>query len=64
MIPISERVSTWLEVEGTISGEEARLEADRCLNCGVYCYDTDIGPDATRAAASCPNEPRLTARAH
>jgi len=61
LIGIEERTTTWLEIEGTISEEVARNEADRCLNCGIYCYDTDVGPDAVRAVASCPNEPRLVA---
>ena len=63
LIGIEERTTTWLEVEGTIDEEAVRCETDRCLNCGIYCYDTDFGADAVRTVASCPNEPRLIADA-
>ena len=63
LIGIEERTTTWLEIEGTISEDAARCEADRCLNCGIYCYDTDVGPEASRVVASCPNEPHLVASA-
>ena len=62
LIPLPERLSTWLEVEGTIPEDASRQEADRCLNCGIYCYDKDMGLEAPSAVLSCPNEPRLVDR--
>ena len=60
MIPVSERMGTFREVEGTISEEQVRKETARCLNCGIYCYDQDESQDgATRGVTSCPNEPHI-----
>jgi NADPH-dependent glutamate synthase beta subunit-like oxidoreductase/Na+-translocating ferredoxin:NAD+ oxidoreductase RNF subunit RnfB len=41
VIPLELRLGTFVEVEGTIDEEQARREADRCLNCGIYCYNHD-----------------------
>ncbi|WP_167496372.1 FAD-dependent oxidoreductase [Desulfopila sp. IMCC35006] len=60
MIPVQERIGDFREVEGTISEEQCRSEAGRCLNCGIYCYDQDELPSSeTRTATSCPNEPHI-----
>lgn len=60
VIPIAERIGTFAEVEGTISEEQATTEAERCLNCGIYCYDQDdLDEDQIRISASCPNEPHI-----
>jgi len=42
VVSLRERLGTFKEVEGTIDEEDARYEAGRCLNCGVYCYDHDL----------------------
>ncbi len=34
-LPAAERVRSWAEVERPLSEEEARLEAERCLECGI-----------------------------
>jgi len=36
-----ERNCTFNEVEGTLSERQAQKEADRCLRCGLLCYDGD-----------------------
>ncbi len=60
MLSVEERIGTFIEVEGTITEEQCRAETERCLNCGIYCYDQDDQPlDAQRKATSCPNEPRI-----
>lgn len=60
MIPVAERMGTFREVEGTITEDQCVQEANRCLNCGVYCYDQDDLPSSqTRIANSCPNEPHI-----
>ncbi len=60
IIPLEERMSTFREVEGTISEQQCLSEAARCLNCGIYCYDQDdLPPGETRVARSCPNEPHI-----
>ncbi len=60
MIPVQEHIGDFREVEGTISEEQCRSEAGRCLNCGIYCYDQDELPSSeTRTATSCPNEPHI-----
>jgi RnfABCDGE-type electron transport complex B subunit len=41
-IPLEERMGTFKEVEGTIDEEDAKYESERCLNCGLYCYDHDM----------------------
>ena len=35
---IEERINNFREVEHTISSSEAREEAKRCLQCGLFCY--------------------------
>lgn len=53
VLPIAERMDSFVEVEGTISEAQVRQEASRCLNCGVYCYDQDAPlPDLRGAALS------------
>lgn len=60
VIPVEERMGTFREVEGTITEQQCQQEANRCLNCGIYCYDQDDLPkDQTRIARSCPNEPHI-----
>ncbi len=39
VIPLEERLGTFHEVEVTIDEESARYEAERCLNCGIHCYN-------------------------
>ena len=41
MLPVDQRMGSFVEVEGTITADEVRLESGRCLNCGIYCYDKD-----------------------
>lgn len=60
VIPVEERMGTFMEVEGTISEVQCRTEAKRCLNCGIYCYDQDNLPeDDVQVSMSCPNEPHI-----
>ncbi len=60
VIPVEERIGTFVEVEGTITEEQCTTEAQRCLNCGIYCYDQDDLPeDQIRVSTSCPNEPHI-----
>jgi len=60
MIPLEERMATFREVEGTITDKQCHTEAERCLNCGIYCYDQDELPSSeVRIATSCPNEPHI-----
>ena len=60
MLPVEERIGTFIEVEGTITEEQCKGETARCLNCGIYCYDQDDQPtDKQRKATSCPNEPHI-----
>lgn len=42
IVTLQDRLGTFKEVEGTIDEEDARYEATRCLNCGVFCYNQDI----------------------
>jgi len=59
IIPLEERMGTFREVEGTITEQQCRSEAKRCLNCGIYCYDQDDDSPASQSAiTSCPNEQR------
>jgi len=41
IVTLEDRLGTFKEVEGTIDEEDARYEATRCLNCGIFCYDHD-----------------------
>jgi NADPH-dependent glutamate synthase beta subunit-like oxidoreductase len=60
MIPVEDRIGTFMEVEGTITEQQCLAETARCLNCGIYCYDQDdLPPGDTRVAQSCPNEPHI-----
>jgi len=60
VIPVAERIGTFMEVEGTISKTQCTAEAERCLNCGIYCYDQDdLSEDQMRISKSCPNEPHI-----
>ncbi len=40
-----ERNCTFSEVEGALTEGEALTEADRCLRCGLVCYDRDMAED-------------------
>ena len=40
-----DRNCTFFEVEGALSEAEARAEAQRCLRCGLTCYDRDENPE-------------------
>ncbi|MDX9859128.1 MAG: FAD-dependent oxidoreductase [candidate division Zixibacteria bacterium] len=42
VVSLEDRLGTFTEVEGTIDQEDARYESQRCLNCGIYCYDHDL----------------------
>lgn len=41
-----DRNCTFSEVEGALNEEEALKEADRCLRCGLICFDRDEAADA------------------
>jgi formate dehydrogenase (NADP+) beta subunit len=41
MLPVDQRMGSFVEVEGTISSDQVASESARCLNCGIYCYDRD-----------------------
>ena len=41
IVTLEDRIGTFKEVEGTIDEEDARYEATRCLDCGIYCYNKD-----------------------
>jgi len=41
MLPVDQRMGSFVEVEGTISSDQVKSESARCLNCGIYCYDRD-----------------------
>jgi len=45
-LPVAERIHTFDEVELTIDEDAARAEADRCLFCGLSCYNIEIEPTA------------------
>ena len=38
-LPLEQRMGNFIEVEHTIGEKEAHQESERCLNCGIYCYD-------------------------
>lgn len=41
-VPVETRIQSFTEeVKGSISGEKAKLEACRCLYCGLVCYDIE-----------------------
>jgi len=42
-----ERNCTFNEVEGSLSETDAQAEADRCLRCGLVCYDQDAQPQTS-----------------
>lgn len=41
-LEVSERIDSMVEVDQTISEEEAREEASRCLKCGLTCFGTIV----------------------
>jgi len=41
-LEVSERIHSMVEVDQTISEEEARAEASRCLKCGLTCFGTVV----------------------
>jgi hypothetical protein len=41
-VPESSITDVFEEVERTISQSEAKKEAERCLRCGLICYNRDI----------------------
>ncbi|NDV19437.1 NAD(P)-binding protein [Pseudodesulfovibrio sp. JC047] len=45
----NEQTCTFHEVEGPLNEAQALAEADRCLRCGLLCYDKDMGPDTKTA---------------
>jgi len=47
VVTLEDRLGTFKEVEGTIDEEDARYEATRCLNCGVFCYDRETEAEET-----------------
>lgn len=54
MIPVEERIRTFIEVEGTITEKQCQAETARCLNCGIYCYDQeDLPVDDHRLGSPC-----------
>lgn len=46
-LEVAERIDNFLEVDLTLSEEEALKEARRCLQCGLTCYWMDA-EQATR----------------
>ncbi len=40
-IPVSERLTSFIEVDQVLKQDEAHKEADRCLNCCRICYNPD-----------------------
>ena len=44
MLPVDQRMGSFVEVEGTITEDQCVSEAGRCLNCGIYCYDQNEIP--------------------
>lgn len=44
-LKVKDRVDNFTEVEHTISTNEARREASRCLKCGLICYNKNIVED-------------------
>jgi formate dehydrogenase beta subunit len=38
---VSQRAGSFVEVELGLAEEEARREAQRCLRCGLICYQHD-----------------------
>ncbi len=60
VIPVEERMGTFMEVEGTISEVQCRTESERCLNCGLYCYNQDNLPESdVQVSKSCSSEPHI-----
>jgi formate dehydrogenase beta subunit len=59
MIPVAQRMSSFVEVEGTITADEVRLESGRCLNCGIYCYDKDDTPVSKSHAADSRSDEKV-----
>jgi NADPH-dependent glutamate synthase beta subunit-like oxidoreductase len=41
-LPVNRRIRNFEEVEHTISPDEAQREANRCLRCGLICYNRDV----------------------
>ena len=41
-IPVAEREHNEIEVELGLSEEETRTEANRCLRCGLTCYNREV----------------------
>jgi formate dehydrogenase (NADP+) beta subunit len=41
-LPVSERITSMIEVDLTITEKDAKYESDRCLNCCRICYDKEI----------------------
>ena len=41
-LKVEDRIKTFEEVEHTISAADARKEAERCLRCGLICYNRDM----------------------
>ncbi len=50
IVTLEDRLGSFKEVEGTIDEEDALYEANRCLNCGIYCYDQQSELAAEKAA--------------
>ena len=50
IVTLEDRLGTFKEVEGTIDEEDARYEASRCLNCGIFCYNQDEIVEEAEAA--------------
>lgn len=53
-LSLSERVSTFKEIEGTFTDEEAYVEADTCLGCGFEAVDTEKCIGCGICAKLCP----------
>lgn len=49
---LDDRTRCFDEVEGTITEAEARYESERCLHCGLTCYDRDMPVDVTSSTAT------------
>jgi hypothetical protein len=43
-LEVDERRGNFKEVELGLAEDQARREAERCLNCGLYCFGQGIVP--------------------
>lgn len=52
-LPVDLRVQSFVEVDQVLTEEAARMESERCLDCGLLCYNVDrVDPDAKGAGSA------------